>query len=267
MDEVESGLLILWEHSGAALWTPLLWGVGVGLVTLVGVVGLWLLARRRGWLEVPSAAAWPRQATLVCWILLLTPTSGAAGVVYGAERATLDVLAETQVVERSCGVIAAGVVLAATEGEVVGRIPVARLRGLWIRAGAEIDVTRDRAIQVAVESQLPKGAAADAATVIARWGAAALQRELVGGTTETLEGLMIALEGKAAADGTVGVDEAGVLIRERVVAPKVHALVVDLFRPYYRTLWILVALGIVSPFAAAGWSRRAAAKRRAAPLG
>ncbi|MCA9634861.1 MAG: putative beta-lysine N-acetyltransferase [Myxococcales bacterium] len=229
MSEVTAGLGALLEHSGVALLTPIAWGIGVTFLAFVAVVIAWRSSRARGWLGVASGSAWPRRLTLAIWMVLLVPTSGAAGFAYGAERATLGLLDESQVIERSCGAIASGMILVVAE-EGSDRIPVAAIRGLWDGANTQVVALRDQKIREAVASQLDPGVSADAAGVVGRWGAEALQRELVGGATDAVDGILAALAAEAAADGTVGAAEAGAWLSERYVLPTVRDFLVGLMK-------------------------------------
>lgn len=260
MGEVTIGVGALLEHSGVALLSPLGWATGIASLSLVGLLMLWFTARRRGWLAIHTGSAWPRRLTLAIWLLVLTPLAGAAGFIYGAERATLGILDETRVIERSCGVLASGMILAIAD-DGAERIPVTSLHALWTTANDQVRVLRDQKIREAVDSQLDPGVTADAAHVVGRWGAELLQRELVGGPTDAVDGVLAALAAKAAADGTVGAAEAGVWLSERYVMPRLRDFLIGLFRPYYFTLSIFIALGVAAPLGLAGLSRR----RRPAP--
>lgn len=260
MSEVTAGLGALLEHSGVALLTPIAWGIGVTFLAFVAVVIAWRSSRARGWLGVASGSAWPRRLTLAIWMVLLVPTSGAAGFAYGAERATLGLLDESQVIERSCGAIASGMILVVAE-EGSDRIPVAAIRGLWDGANTQVVALRDQKIREAVASQLDPGVSADAAGVVGRWGAEALQRELVGGATDAVDGILAALAAEAAADGTVGAAEAGAWLSERYVLPTVRDFLVGLFRPYYLVPGIFILLGIAVPLGITGLSRRRSVRK------
>lgn len=252
-----SGLGFLWEQSGGALLTPLLWGTGIATLTLVGLLVLWLVARSQGWLEIASGQAWPRRVTLAGWLVVLVPLSGTAGLVYGAQRATLDVLDQTQVIQQSCGVIASSLVLsAAGEAQGVDRVPVASLRAAWSSANAAVEQAKDEKVRQMVDAQLEQGVTADAAAVVGRWGLDALQADLVGGRAEALEDLLAKLEARAAPDGTVGVTEAGAWLSDEYVMPTVNGFIVSLFRPYYVMLWTVMLVGIAVPLVITAVSRR-----------
>lgn len=252
-------LEILWKYSASALLTPLLWGIGVGLAVLVGLLTLWLISRRWGWLAPPSGRAWPRQLVLVLWLLALVPLAGVGGLVYGAQRATVNVLEQTNVIGGSCEAIARGLVRVAAGADPTTtpeRVPVAELRALWADTNAQINRLEDRGIDAVVSSGSAEDGTAESTALVARWGLDALRAEVVSEHAEAVEQLLGGLETRAAADGTVGAPEAAAWLADEYLEPLVRAFIVGLFRPYYQLAWLGVGLGVVLPFVMLGLWRR-----------
>lgn len=262
-------LEILWNYSASAVLTPLVWGAFAGLAALAGLLALWLISRRRGWLQPPSGRAWPRRLVLVIWLVALVPLAGVGGLAYGAQRATVKVLEQTKVISGSCAMIARGLVRAATVGadpaKSPERIPVGDLRALWDDTNTQIDHLEDRGVDAVVSAGSSEDGTAEATALVVRWGLDALRAKVASTPSGAVEPLLEGLETHAAADGTVGAPEAVAWLSDEYLEPVVRGFIVGLFRPYYQLAWGTGLLGVILPFAMLGlWRRRS--RGMAAPV-
>ncbi|MEM9458801.1 MAG: hypothetical protein AAGF11_31780 [Myxococcota bacterium] len=253
-------LEILWNYSASALLTPLVWGIGIGLAALVGLLVLWVVLGRQGWLRPPSGRTWPGSLVLVLWVLALVPLAGVGGLAYGAQRATVNVLEQSNMIAGSCEALARSLVRIAAAGAdpttTPERISVVDLRALWDGTGARIDRLEDRGIDAVVSSGSSEDGTAEATALVARWGLDALRAELLSEHAEAIEPIVGGLEAHAAADGTVGAPEAAAWLADEYLAPIVRAFIVGLFRPYYQLAWGCGVLGVVLPLVVLGLWRR-----------
>lgn len=258
-------LLGLWEMSRSALLVPLGWGLASAAVVIALGLGLWLVARSQGWLEVASGRAGPRRVVLATWVVCLVPLGGFGGIAYGAQRATLSTIERTRVMEAVAGAVATAIVISAVDEDELEsdspRMSVAALRASWSDAQAAVDGFEQRELEALASSQLDEGLTADATARVAKWGLDVLEERLVGDRAEAIDGILDELESHAAADGTLGTEEATAWLVDEYMMPAVRDFVVGIFRPYYAAAWLLVLVGLGLPFLLTAESRRRAAPR------
>jgi hypothetical protein len=264
---------ILWQHGFWGLFTSALWGLLFAVLGVAISLGAWLATKDRGWLTLGIRRdPWIKGGTLALFLVVVPATLGCAGLVYGAERVTIAALHEEQVVARSCR----GAALAITEPVVraVARqsgtaladdepCPRVPMHAVWnVRErGHELLAAIERHI---VEQELADAddhdLVADAKRFVARRTLSWLRNAALADHDAQIEAYLRAVEGYAAPDGTVGVEDFVTVLATDMLEPQADALVASSFASLRAPLYVTVLGALALPFALlAGlrwWRRR-----------